>query len=175
MNQKPEIITPTPSASYPRPQPSTLIPPPGPVKPEPTPIKPDTASDKPNPSTIKPEPSTPKPEASTTKQQQEVPQAAIELEPVKNQESNAVTDEKKEEAASPSTVSVEKIEEIISPGKIKVQIIEGPLASVPGEHVADANVTAQTSGVVHTRKCGNGYARDQKGRCRRVRKPGGSL
>lgn len=90
--------------------------------------------------------------------------------------------QEKEKEPQPVVVNVEKLEDMISPGKIKVQIIEAPMGSmgpVPGEEynvgqVNDGNALSQSSGVLHTRKCGSGFTRDQKGRCRRVRKPGGS-
>nr|CAH7742707.1 unnamed protein product [Callosobruchus chinensis] len=67
------------------------------------------------------------------------------------------------------------------PGKIKVQIIETPVSDqaagvVPGEEdqPADsdgANEAAPQGEMVQIKKCAQGYARDKKGRCRRLRKP----
>lgn len=87
-----------------------------------------------------------------------------------------------EEAVIPTTtVKVDKFEEIISPGKIKVQILETPMnmSPVPGEEMISGqneaiNSVPQSGEVMHVRKCVSGFTRDQKGRCRRVRKPGSS-
>lgn len=58
-----------------------------------------------------------------------------------------------------------------SPDKIKVQIIEEPNPIVPSDDMGTATVPALGE-VLHYRKCASGYARDKRGRCRRVRKPG---
>ncbi|CAH1374801.1 unnamed protein product [Tenebrio molitor] len=61
-----------------------------------------------------------------------------------------------------------------SPDRIKVQIIEEPnpnLSIVPSDDVGAADAPALGE-VVHYRRCATGYARDKKGRCRRVRRPG---
>ncbi|XP_044271114.1 uncharacterized protein LOC123015449 [Tribolium madens] len=58
-----------------------------------------------------------------------------------------------------------------SPDKIKVQIINESNPIVPIDDMGTG--TAPTLGeVLHYRKCASGYARDKRGRCRRVRKPG---
>nr|CAI5842601.1 unnamed protein product [Callosobruchus analis] len=68
------------------------------------------------------------------------------------------------------------------PGKIKVQIIETPVAdqaasAIPGEEEqqsGDSDGTSESTPqgeMVHIKKCAQGYARDKKGRCRRLRKP----
>lgn len=65
----------------------------------------------------------------------------------------------------------EKYEETNSPGKIKVQIIETPVGVVPGE-VFEKDGAVNHGEMVQLRRCSLGFARDKKGRCRRVRKPG---
>ncbi|CAH2001935.1 unnamed protein product [Acanthoscelides obtectus] len=69
------------------------------------------------------------------------------------------------------------------PGKIKVQIIETPVADqaisiIPGEEEQPSSVDSDSTNesvpqgdMVHIRKCAQGYTRDKKGRCRRLRKP----
>lgn len=69
------------------------------------------------------------------------------------------------------------------PGKIKVQIVEDSslvpmsepaLGIVPGEDVHPQIGDTILQGEISSyRRCGSGYARDKKGRCRRVRKPSG--
>lgn len=104
--------------------------------------------------------------------------------PSKNKENSTMINNDKNttaEATSTTTAKTEKLEEIISPGKIKVQILETPVSMslVPGEELTQpqsnvVNSMTQTSEVLHVRKCASGFTRDQKGRCRRVRKPSGS-
>ncbi|XP_066260485.1 uncharacterized protein [Euwallacea similis] len=72
--------------------------------------------------------------------------------------------------------------ESMTPGKIKVQIVEasGPVLGspppavgiVPGEEMQHGGTTILESEVSNYRKCANGFTKDKKGRCRRVRRPG---
>lgn len=149
--------------------------------------KPIESNSKPQPSTSKPDPSSSKPESSTkvpvttSKPLQEV---VFEEKPLKNKGNNTVENEKtssNDESATSTTAQPVKLEDIISPGKIKVQIIQTPMNSNPmtGEELnleqnKDLNVLSQNSEIVIPRKCASGYARDPKGRCRRLRKPAGS-
>ncbi|KAJ8968538.1 hypothetical protein NQ317_002620 [Molorchus minor] len=61
-------------------------------------------------------------------------------------------------------------DETNSPGKIKVQIIETPVSVIPGEEVHEQNATVPGE-IVQLRRCAQGFARDKKGRCRRLRRP----
>ncbi|CAG9864045.1 unnamed protein product [Phyllotreta striolata] len=69
--------------------------------------------------------------------------------------------------------STKPAEEFSSPDRIKVQIIETPVRTgvVPGEDIAEQN-EAPHGDILQIKRCAQGFTRDKRGRCRRVRRPG---
>lgn len=172
MTQKPPVSETTTS----KPQETTSNPQPSTSKPEPSPPKSEA-------SPPKSEGSTSKPEASNSKPLEDVLTALFEDQPIKLKENSTADKEKvnsNDQSTTSTTAKPMKLEEIISPGKIKVQIIEAPLhmSPVPGEEMGvghNTNAMSQSAEILLPRKCASGFTRDTKGRCRRVRKPSGSL
>lgn len=143
--------------------------------------QPQPSTSKPDPNSSKPESSTQVPVITTSKPLEEV---VLEEKPLKNKGNNTAENEKtglNDGSTTSTTAQPVKSEDIISPGKIKVQIIQTPvnLSPMTGEELnlgqnKDLNVLSQNAEIIIPRKCASGYARDQKGRCRRLRKPAGS-
>lgn len=84
---------------------------------------------------------------------------------------------KVEPEKTPTTEKSEKVDSVpfstSSPDRIKVQIIEEPTANiaiVPSDDLGISS-TSPHGEVLHYRRCASGYARDKRGRCRRIRRP----
>ncbi|KAG5867408.1 hypothetical protein JTB14_034389 [Gonioctena quinquepunctata] len=113
-------------------------------------------------------------------------ESSKEKEPMKAEEISTPTEKPSVETTSKQSVDVSKEktssttlksprkEESSSPGKIKVQILETPvnLSIVSGEELHDQSETLPQNEFLQQKRCASGFARDKRGRCRRVRRPG---